>query len=45
MWMTAVPLTVLLIFGVIAAGGPKDLMKLMERSLEKMVAWAGTMIS
>lgn len=38
-WMTAIPLAILLLFGVVAAGGPHDLLKLMERSLERVVAW------
>jgi len=38
-WMTSIPLAVLLLFAVIAAGGPVDLLKWMERSLEKVVSW------
>ena len=38
-WMTAVPIAVLLFFAVIIAGGPEDLLKILERSLEKVVSW------
>jgi hypothetical protein len=43
--MTAVPLAVLLLFAVIIAGGPQDLLKTMERSLEKVVKWVTEMTS
>ena len=38
-WMTAVPLLVLVFFAVVIAGGPEDLLKFVERSLEKVVSW------
>jgi len=38
-WMTAIPLAILVLFAIIVAGGPEDLLKTMERSLEKMVDW------
>jgi hypothetical protein len=44
-WMTAVPLLVLLFFAVIIAGGPEDLLKFMERSLEKVVSWVADLAS
>lgn len=44
-WMTAIPLAVLVLFAVIIAGGPEDLLKWMERSLEKVVTWASEMAS
>ena len=43
--MTAVPLLVLLFFAVIIAGGPEDLLKFMERSLEKVVSWVADLAS
>jgi hypothetical protein len=44
-WMTAIPLAVLLLFGVIVAGGPHRLLRTMERSLERMVQWVSEMAS
>ena len=44
-WMTAIPLAILLVFALIVAGGPEDLLKLMERSLERMVTWVSEMAS
>ncbi len=37
--MTAVPLAVLLLFGLVAAGGPEKLLIKMERSLAAAVSW------
>jgi hypothetical protein len=44
-WMTAIPLAVLVIVAVFMAGGPEDFLKMMERSLEKMVNWVSEMAS
>jgi len=44
-WMTAIPLAILLLFLVIIAGGPVDLLKWMERSLEQVVTWVSDMAS
>ncbi len=44
-WMTAIPLAVLVLFAVIVAGGPEDLLRTMERSLEKMVNWVSELAS
>ena len=44
-WMTAVPLLVLVFFAVLIAGGPEDLLKIMERSLEKVVNWVAELAS
>ena len=44
-WMTAIPLAVLVLFAVIVAGGPEDLFRTMERSLEKVVDWVSQMAS
>jgi hypothetical protein len=44
-WMTAVPIAVLVFFAVILAGGPEDLLKIMERSLEKLVQWVTELAS
>jgi hypothetical protein len=43
--MTAIPLAILLLFAIIVAGGPEELLKTMERSLQKMVDWVGEMSS
>jgi hypothetical protein len=44
-WMTAIPLAVILLFALIVTGGPEDLLKWMERSLEKVVTWVSEMAS
>lgn len=44
-WMTAIPLAVLVVFAVVIAGGPEDLLRTMERSLEKMVNWVSELAS
>lgn len=44
-WMTTIPLAVLVLFAVIVAGGPEDLLRTMERSLEKMVNWVSELAS
>lgn len=38
-WMTAVPLAVLLLFCVVAAGGPNKLLIKLERGLATVVSW------
>jgi hypothetical protein len=38
-WMTAIPLAILVLFAMIIAGGPGELLDTMEHSLEKMVKW------
>ena len=38
-WMTAVPLAVLLLFGLVAAGGPNKLLIKIERGLATVVSW------
>lgn len=38
-WMTAIPIAILLLFATIAAGGPKELLKVMERTLQSTVDW------
>jgi hypothetical protein len=43
--MTAIPLAVLVLFGVIVAGGPHAFFRTMERSLERMVQWVSDMAS
>jgi hypothetical protein len=43
--MTAIPLVVLVVFAVVIAGGPEDLLRTMERSLEKMVNWVSELAS
>jgi hypothetical protein len=37
--MTAIPIAVLVLFAVVAAGGPKQLLKIMERQLQSTVDW------
>lgn len=44
-WMTAIPLAVLVLFALVVAGGPQDLLRTMERSLEKMVNWVSELAS
>jgi len=38
-WMTAVPLAVLLLFCLVAAGGPNKLLIKIERGLASVVSW------
>ena len=38
-WMTTIPILILLLFATIAAGGPKELLKVMERKLQSTVDW------
>lgn len=38
-WMTLVPLGVLVLFGVFIAGGPHDLLRMMERTIEALIQW------
>lgn len=44
-WMTAIPVTILVLVAVFIAGGPEDLLRTMERSLEKVVDWVSQMAS
>jgi hypothetical protein len=43
--MTAVPLAVLLLFGLVAAGGPYKLMIKIERGLANVVSWVTGSVS
>jgi hypothetical protein len=38
-WMLSVPVGILVIVALFIAGGPEDLLRYMERSLESMVGW------
>ena len=38
-WMTAIPIAILLLFAIIVAGGPKELLKAMEQKLQSTVDW------
>ena len=44
-WMTAIPLAILVLVAVVIAGGPEDFLKVMERSLEKIVSWVAELSS
>ena len=44
-WMTAIPLAILVVFAVFISGGPHDFLKLMERSLERVVTWVSEVAS
>lgn len=44
-WMTAIPLAILVLFAVVIAGGPEDLLRTMERSLERVVNWVSELAS
>ena len=37
--MTAIPLAILLLFATLAAGGPRELLKIMEKKLRSTVDW------
>jgi hypothetical protein len=44
-WMTAVPLAVLLLFCLVAAGGPNKLLIKIERGLATVVSWVTGSVS
>jgi hypothetical protein len=44
-WMTAVPLGVLVLFVLIIAGGPHDLLRMMERTIEAFIQWVTDLAS
>jgi hypothetical protein len=39
-WMTAIPIAVIVLFAVIASGGPKGFLKSVERQLRSTVEWS-----
>jgi hypothetical protein len=39
LWMTTIPLSVVLLYLAIVAGGPKELLKAMEKQLRSTVEW------
>lgn len=39
-WMTIIPLTVILLFSTLVAGGPKQLLISVEKMLRSGVEWA-----
>ena len=43
-WMTAIPIAVIVLFAVVAAGGPKQLLKNMEKQLRSTVEWTVQLI-
>ena len=44
-WMTAVPLAVLLLFCLVAAGGPNKLLIKIEQGLATVVSWVTGSVS
>lgn len=44
-WMTAVPLGVLVLVATYIAGGPHDLLRIMERTMEAVVQWVSELAS
>jgi hypothetical protein len=38
-WMTAIPIAVILLFVTVVAGGPNELLKVMDRQLRLAVEW------
>lgn len=42
--MTTIPIAVIVLFAVIAAGGPKELLKNMEKRLRSTVEWTAQLI-
>ena len=38
-WMLSVPIGILVIVALFIAGGPQNLLRYMERSLESVVGW------
>jgi hypothetical protein len=38
-WMTTIPLAIMLVFAIVVAGGPKELLKYVERHLQSTVDW------
>jgi hypothetical protein len=43
-WMTAIPISVILLYLTIFAGGPKELLKAAERQLRNTVEWTSQRI-
>lgn len=39
LWMATIPLSVVLLYLVIVTGGPKELLKAMEKQLRSTVEW------
>jgi hypothetical protein len=43
-WMTTSPIAVMVLFAIVVAGGPKQLLKLMEKQLRSTVDWTVELI-
>jgi hypothetical protein len=39
-WMTTIPIAILLLYLMVFAGGPKELLKAAERQLQNTVEWS-----
>jgi hypothetical protein len=44
-WMTIIPILVLVFFGVVMVGGPRETLVFIERSLEAFVNWVSKLAS
>lgn len=44
-WMTMIPLGVLVLFALFIAGGPHDLLRMMERTIEAVIQWVSELAS